>query len=164
MKTEITLDRQALADLIKDPEVKIKIHDAVVSDIVKRVVKCTSKQVEKTVLEHTDRLIHTVLHLDCGQLFYPNRDDTIVKLAQDAKTAIKNEVNTAFMQQARQMVYDRLNTLEDGVRKQVDDTWKLLMNKNRISEVVTSRITTLVEDGLKKAFGNRPPSGENEEE
>lgn len=162
MKTEITLDRQALADLIKDPEVKIKIHDAVVSDIVKRVVKCTSKQVEKTVLEHTDRLIHTVLHLDCGQLFYPNRDDTIVKLAQDAKTAIKNEVNTAFMQQARQMVYDRLNTLEDGVRKQVDETWKLLMNKERISSLVTTHIQDLVDKGLKHALKGIQPVGDED--
>lgn len=164
MKTEITLDKQALAELLKDPEVKVRIHDTVVDAIVRKTVKATQKEVEKRVLEHTDKLIHAVLHRDCGQAFYPNRDDTIVRLAQDAKTAIRNEVNTAFMQQARDIVYERLNKLEDGIRKQVDETWKLLMKRDRISEVVTNHIEELIEDGLKKALGNRPPHEDDKED
>ena len=164
MKTEITLDKQALAELLKDPEVKVRIHDTVVDAIVRKTVKATQKEVEKRVLEHTDKLIHAVLHGDCGQLFYPNRDDTIVRLAHEARKEIRKEVNLAFTAQARDIVYERLNKLEEGVRKEVEETWKLLMTKDRIVSLVTQHVQGIIEDGLKKALGNRPPHEDDKED
>lgn len=158
MKTEITLDEQALAELLKDPEVKVKIHDAVVADVVKRVAESTDKAVEEKLRDHLDGMVMAVLRSDCGQMFYPKPGAPgCAQLASKARDEIRKVVNAAFMEQARQMVYDRLNSLEDALKKQVDETWKLLMNQDRISVVVTSHIEKLIEDGLKQALGNRPP-------
>lgn len=154
MKTEITLDKQALADLIKDPEVKIKIHDAVVDGIARKVIRNTSDEIKKKVMENVDGMIMSVLRSDCGQMFYPRPSSPSgVQLAVKAIDAIKVAVNDAFMEKARHEVYDRLNKLEDKLRKQVDDTWNLLMKKDRIGDVITYHIKELVETGLKKALG-----------
>lgn len=152
MKTEITLDKDALAALVKDPEVKTKLHDAVVQCVVNKVVRETSKEIEKKIQANIDEMIKAVISSRCGTMFYP-RHGNDVELTSKAIKLIDDAVTTAFMQKTSQAVYDRLNNLEDRIRKRVDDTWKLLMNKDRIEAVITCHIKGLVETGLKKALG-----------
>ena len=150
MKTEITLDKDALTELIKDPEVKIKLHDAVVRGIVNKVVRETSKEIEKKIQDNIDEMIKAVIHSGRG-MFSQGYGRT--ELAGRGFELINNAVNVAFKQTAQQAVYDRLNKLEDGIRKHVDEAWKLLMNKDRIENVITCHIKELIETGLEKAIG-----------
>ena len=150
MKTEITLDKDALAALVKDPEVKIKLHDAVVRGVVNKVVRETSKEIEKKIQSNIDEMIKAVIHSGRG-VFYQRYND--VDLTSRAIKLIDDAVNAAFAQKTRQAVYDRLNKLEDDIRKHVDETWKLLMNKDRIETVITYHIKDLIDTGLGKALG-----------
>lgn len=153
MKTEITLDKQALAALLKDPKIKIRLHDAVIEGVTKKVVDETSEEIKKKVLEHVDDMVMAVIRSDCKQMFYPRPGSSaLVELTCNVKDKIKQEVNTAFMQQTSQMVYDRLNNLEDKLRKRVDESWGLLMNEKRVENVITYHIKELIENGLKKAL------------
>ena len=153
MKTEITLDKQAIAELLKNPEVKIRLHDAVIEGITKKVVDDVSEEIKKKVLNHVDDMVMTVLGSECGQMFYPTPGDkSRVTVACKAKEVIKKAVNDAFRSQVREEVYKRLNNLEDNMRKDIDETWSLLMNKKRVEDVIIVHIKELIENGLKTAL------------
>ena len=153
MKTEITLDEQAIAKLLKDPKVKIRLHDAVIEGITKKVVDDTSEEIKKKVLNRVDDMVMAVLGSRCGQMFYPTPGDkSRVTLACQAEEEIRKAVADAFREQVRGEVYKRLNNLEDNMRKDIDETWSLLMNKKRVENVITYHVKELIENGLKKAL------------
>jgi hypothetical protein len=152
MKTEIILDDKSLARLMKDPDVAVRIKDEAVGTVAAKVAETVLPEVEKRIKADVDNMIKSVLHADVGTMFYPNRDESVVRLAQMARDEIKKAVNSAILQNVGNEVYARINEQTDRLRKRVDEIMKTI-GKERLQEVVTCAARHIVEDAMRRGFG-----------
>lgn len=85
-------------------------------------------------------------------MFYPNRDESVVKLACMAQDEIRKAVNHAFTQNVENTVYAKISEQEDRLCKRVDEIMQTV-SKKRLQEVVKYVATDIIEKTLRKGFG-----------
>lgn len=149
MKAEIVLDNKSLAKLMKDPDVAVRIKDTVVKTVSEQLVAELKPVLTDRICKDVDNMIKAVLHADVTNMFYPSRDESVVRLAQMARDEIAKAVNRAFMMQAENEVYSRIREQEDRLRKRVDEIMKSI-DKKRLQEVVKYAAMNIVENVFRK--------------
>ena len=154
MKTEIILDEKSLATLMKNRDVAVRIKNEAVATVAAKVAETVLPEVEKRIKADVDNMIRAVLQADVGTMFYPNRDESVVKLACMAQDEIRKAVNHAFTQNVENTVYARISEQEDRLRKRVDEIMQAV-SKKRLQEVVKSAAMNIVEEALRKGFGRK---------
>lgn len=152
MKTEIILDEKSLAKLMKNRDVAVRIKDAVVKTVAEQLAAELKPMLTERIRKDADNMIRAVLHADVANMFYPDRDERVVRLSQMAQDEIKKTVNSAFMRQAENEVYARISEQEDRLRKRVDEIMQSV-GKKRLQEVVKYAAMNIVEEALRKGFG-----------
>lgn len=152
MKTEIILDEKSLARLMKDRDVAIRVKDVVVKTVSEQLAAELKPMLTERIRTDVDNMIRAVLHADAANMFYPNRDESVVKLACMAQDEIMKAVNHAFAQNVENAVYAKINEQEDRLRKRVDEImWSA--SKKRLHEVVKYAAMHVVEEALRRGFG-----------
>ena len=152
MKTEIILDEKSLARLMKDRDVAIRVKDVVVKTVSEQLAAELKPMLTERIRTDVDNMIRAVLHADAANMFYPNRDESVVKLACMAQDEIRKAVNNAFTQNVENTVYARINEQEDRLRKRVDEIMQTV-GKKRLQEVVKYAAMHIVEEALRRGFG-----------
>ena len=152
MKTEIILDETSLAKLMRNRDVAIRVKDVVVKTVSEQLVAELKPMLTERIRTDVDNMIKAVLHEDSANMFYPNRDESVVKLACMAQDEIRKAVNHAFTQNVENTVYARISEQEDRLRKRVDEIMQAV-SKKRLQEVVKSAAMDIVEKSLRKGFG-----------
>lgn len=152
MKTEIILDDKSMAKLMKDRDVAIRVKDVVVKTVSEQLAAELKPVLTKRIRTDVDNMIRAVLHADAANMFYPNRDESVVKLACMARDEIRKAVNNAFTQNVENTVYARINEQEDRLRKHVDEIMRSV-SKKRLQDVVKYAAMDIVEEALRRGFG-----------
>ena len=152
MKTEITLDDKSLARLMKDRDVAVRVKDVVVKTVSEQLAAELKPMLTKRIRTDVDNMIRAVLHANASNMFYPNRDESVVKLACMAQDEIRKAVNHAFTQNVENTVYAKIGEQEDRLRKRVDEIMQAV-SKKRLQEVVRYAAMNVVEEALRKGFG-----------
>lgn len=152
MKTEITLDDKSLARLMKNRDVAVRVKDVVVKTVSAQLAAELKPMLTERIRTDVDNMIKAVLHADAANMFYPNRDESVVKLACMAQDEIRKAVNHAFTQNVENAVYAKIGEQEDRLRKRVDEIMRSV-SKKRLQEVVKYAAMHVVEEALRKGFG-----------
>lgn len=152
MKTEIILDETSLAKIMRNRDVAIRVKDVVVKTVSAQLVAELKPMLTERIRADVDNMIRAVLHSDAANMFYPNRDESVVKLACMAQDEIRKAVNHAFTQNVENTVYARISEQEDRLRKRVDEIMQSV-SKKRLQEVVKYAAMHIVEAALRKGFG-----------
>ena len=152
MKTEIILDGESLAKLMKNRDVAIRIKDVVVKTVSEQLVAELKPMLTKRIRADVDNMIKAVLHADAANMFYPNRDESVVKLACMAQDEIRKAVNHAFTQNVENTVYAKISEQEDRLCNRVDEMMQAI-SKKRLQEIVKYAAMDIVEKTLRKGFG-----------
>ena len=152
MKTEIIIDASAVAELMKDKDIACKIKSTVIETVAKQAIETMKDEMTERIRKDIDNMIAATLHADTGAMFYPNRDERIVKLACMARDEITKEVNRAFMRQVENEVYSQIRKQTDRLRKRVDEIMKTV-TKKRLVDNVKWAAADIVETAIRKGFG-----------
>ena len=152
MKTEIILDEKSLAKLMKNRDVAIRVKDVVVKTVSEQLTAELKPMLTKRIRADVDNMIKAVLHADAANMFYPNRDESVVKLACMAQDEIRKAVNHAFTQNVENAVYAKISEQEDRLCKRVDEIMKTV-SKKRLQDEVKYATMDIIENALRKGFG-----------
>ena len=152
MKTEIILDEKSLAKLMKNRDVAIRVKDVVVKTVSEQLAAELKPMLTERIRADVDNMIKAVLHADAANMFYPNRDESVVKLACMAQDEIRKAVNHAFTQNVENTVYAKISEQEDRLCKRVDEIMQTV-SKKRLQEIVKYATMDIVEKTLRKGFG-----------
>ena len=137
---------------MKNRDVAIRIKGVVVKTVSEQLVAELKPMLTKRIREDVDNMIKAVLHADAANMFYPNRDESVVKLACMAQDEIRKAVNHAFTQNVENTVYAKISEQEDRLCKRVDEIMQTV-SKKRLQEIVKYATMDIVEKTLRKGFG-----------
>ena len=152
MKTEIILDEKSLAKLMKNRDVAIRVKDVVVKTVSEQLAAELKPMLTARIRADVDTMIKAVLHADVANMFYPNRDESVVKLACMAQDEIRKAVNHAFTQNVENAVYAKISEQEDRLCKRVDEIMQTV-SKKRLQDEVKYATMDIIENILRKGFG-----------
>jgi len=121
--SKATNSRRKSAKMPKQEQIMMTFQGLDVAELVEKVIK---EQVKQQVSERIDKLILAVIQNSTTLgIWYPHRDDNMVRLTNEAREHIRAEVRRSFNAEILHQVSEMSDELRKSIEQRVDENMAL---------------------------------------
>ena len=138
-------DKSAIEELAKDPEIQMRIKDAIVDDIAKRAAKAAEAALNKTISAAVEEAMHRFMttYMGSADVIKSVSAYGSITLSDKLKKKIQDQVDTALTYAAFDYAekFPENDELKKALQRQVDHA-----NKADVDKMIRESVDRIVAD------------------